>query len=193
MLAKLFNLLYYLFLTAVGIIAVLLLISIFPITGNYRVMVVLSGSMEPAIGTGSIVVVKPNKSVEGGPPVYEVGDVVTFGKISKADTPVTHRIVEVKQMNGQNVYTTKGDANNAPDPKEITASEIAGKELFTIPYIGYAISAAKKPWGFAALIIIPALIIIFDEVKKIRNEMMKIRNKKKDQNPQHENQIQKIE
>jgi signal peptidase len=166
---KIFNILYYLFITAIALIAILLLVSVFPITGNFKVLAVLSGSMEPSIHTGSIVVVKPAE-------LYKVGDVITFGTISKTKTPTTHRIVEVKNSTSTGLtYITKGDANNAPDIREVRPSEIVGKELFTVPYVGYAINTAKKPWGFALIIIIPALLVIFDEGKKIRDEVKRIK------------------
>jgi signal peptidase len=166
---KIFNILYYLFITAIAVIAILLLISVFPITGNFKVLAVLSGSMEPSVHTGSIVVVKPSE-------FYKIGDVITFGKISKRNTPTTHRINEVKNSTSTGLtYITKGDANNAPDLKEVRPTEIVGKEILTIPYVGYAINTAKKPWGFALIIIVPALLVIFDEAKKIKDEVKKMK------------------
>jgi len=168
---KIFNILYYLFITAIALVAVLLLVSVFPITGNFKVMTVLSGSMEPSIRVGSIVVVRPVSE-------YKVGDIITFGKISKTQTPTTHRINEIKGAGAMQTFVTKGDTNNAVDLREVRQSEIIGKELFSVPYLGYAISTAKKPWGFALIIIIPALLVIFDEGKKIRDEVKKMRDKK---------------
>jgi hypothetical protein len=48
-----------------------------------------------------------------------------------------------------------------------------GKVLFDVPFAGYAINFARKPIGFAIIIIIPALVIIGDEVKKIISEIKK--------------------
>ncbi len=174
---KAFNIIYYLFITVIAVIAVLLLISVFPITGNFKVLAVLSGSMEPAIHTGSIVVVKPVSE-------YKVGDVITFGKISRRDTPTTHRINEIKNGPTGLTYVTKGDANNAVDLREVRQNEIVGKEFLTVPYAGYIINTAKKPYGFALIIIIPALLVIFDEAKKIRDEMKKIKQAKLNESQQ---------
>jgi len=174
---KIFNILYYLFITAIALVAVLLLVSVFPITGNFKVLTVLSGSMEPAIRVGSIVVVKPA-------PEYKVGDIITFGKISKTQTPTTHRINEIKGAGAMQTFVTKGDTNNAVDAREVRPSEIVGKALFTVPYLGYVISTAKKPWGFALIIIIPALLVIFDEGKKIRDEVKKMKQAKQNESEQ---------
>ncbi len=160
---------YYIFLGAIALIAVLLIVSVLPITGNYKILTVLSGSMEPGIKVGSVVVVKPSKD-------YKIRDIITFGEVSKTKTPTTHRIYEMKVEGGQPIYITKGDANNAPDQKEITAREIIGKVLFDVPYAGYAVDTAKKPFGFMLIIVVPAALIIFDEIKKIIGHIKKLKN-----------------
>lgn len=129
-------------------------------------MVVQSGSMTPAIKMGSVVMVKPVND-------YKIGDVITFGPYNKTKAPTTHRIYDIKVEGSQPVYITKGDANNAPDDREITKKDIIGKVLFSIPYLGYAVAFAKKPLGFALIIIVPAAIIILDEVKNIYGEIKK--------------------
>jgi signal peptidase len=169
---KPFKIIYNFFVICLVIIALLLIISVLPITGNFKVLTVLSGSMEPAIHTGSIVVVKPATE-------YKIGDVITFGKISKIEIPTTHRIFDIKLQEGKPVYITKGDANNSPDMKEVLGSEVAGKVLFSVPYAGFAVDFAKKPFGFMIVIIVPALLIMYDEFKKIFVEIKKMRNKKK--------------
>lgn len=132
-------------------------------------MIVQSGSMEPAIKTGSIIAVKPVEN-------YKIGDIITFKRRGEKDL-TTHRIVEMRVEQGSPIYTTQGDANNAPDMREVKESEVTGKALFAVPYLGYAVDFAKKPVGFALLIIIPALLIIGDEIKKIIKEVKKnVRN-----------------
>ncbi len=162
---------YYVFLAALVAVALAVVISAFPIQGNIQIKVVLSGSMEPGIKVGSVVVVKPSEN-------YKIGDVITFGEISKIKTPTTHRIYEIKMQGSQPVYITKGDANDAPDQREITGKEIIGKVLFSVPYAGYVVDTAKKPYGFALIIIVPATLIIFGEIKKIYEEVVKRKNNK---------------
>ena len=148
------------------LIAILLIVSAFPIPGNYKVLVVKSGSMEPNIRTGSVVVVKPASD-------YNIGDIITFGPYSKTKAPTTHRIYEMKVEGGETIYITKGDANNAPDTREIKKADIVGKVLFSVPFLGYAVDFAKKPLGFALIIIVPAALIIYDEIRKIFGEIKK--------------------
>lgn len=155
---------YYVFLGAIALIAVLLVVSAFPITGNYKFLVVQSGSMTPTIKTGSVVMVKPAD-------IYKIGDIITFGEMSKTKTPITHRVIEMRAVEGKYLYTTKGDANNAPDQNEVNQDKVIGRVLFDIPYVGYAVAEARKPIGFTIIIVIPAVIIIYDEIKKIISEI----------------------
>jgi signal peptidase len=163
---KVLNLIYYVLLAFVVMVAILLIFSAFPIAGNYKIFVVQSGSMAPAIKMGSLVIVKPAND-------YKIGDVITFGPYSRTKAPTTHRIYDIKVVNGQPVYITKGDANNAPDTREITKRDILGKVLFSIPYLGFAVAFAKKPLGFVLIVIVPAVIIIVDEIKNIYKEIKK--------------------
>jgi len=163
---KILNVIYYIFIGFIAAVALLLVVSVFPIPGNYKLMVVQSGSMMPAVKTGSVVMVKPETD-------YKIGDIITFGPYSKTKAPTTHRIYDIKVVDGQPVYITKGDVNNMPDAREISQKDILGKVLFSVPLAGYAVAAARKPLGFSLIIIVPAVIIIGDEVKKIYNELKK--------------------
>lgn len=165
------KILSYILGTVVAIIALLLIASTFPIKGNYQLLIVQSGSMEPAIKTGSIVIVKPMAE-------YQVGDIITFGSVSKTKIPTTHRVVDISWQNGKPTYVTKGDANEGEDAQKVLARQVIGKVFFSIPFLGYALSVAKKPAGFAVLIIIPALILLFDEAKNIFLEIKKMRKPK---------------
>ena len=155
------------------LVAVLLVVSVLPITGNYKVLTVLSGSMAPEIKMGSVVIVKPVQD-------YKINDIITFGPFSKIKPATTHRIHDIKVVDGQPIYITKGDANNAPDTREIQKKDVLGKVLFDVPYVGFAVDVARKPFGFALIIVVPAALIIFDEIKKIVGEIKKRKKEKHD-------------
>lgn len=171
--AKLLKITYYVFFAFITFIALLLLLSIFPIKDNFQVKIVLSGSMEPAIRTGSIVVIKPEEN-------YKEGDIITFGKDTKKDVPTTHRIVKIRAVEGRLLFTTKGDANDSEDSTEIRKDRIIGKVLFSVPYIGYILDTAKKPIGFAVLVGVPVLLIVYDEILNIYREVKKMRARKRE-------------
>ncbi|HPN96834.1 MAG TPA: signal peptidase I [Candidatus Moranbacteria bacterium] len=165
MIKKIFKTIYYLILAVIAVIVLILVLSVFSV-GGMKTLIVLSGSMEPEIKTGSVVLVKPAAE-------YKVGDIITFKGNEKTKTPTTHRINEIKDVGGQKAYETKGDANNAPDQKTISEKEIIGKLVFGVPLVGYAVAAAQKPVGFLVIVIIPVVIIIYDEAQNIKKEIMK--------------------
>jgi len=156
---------YYILLIILALIAILLIISMLPITGNYRFMVVQSGSMEPSIQMGGVVMVKPTGN-------YKIGDVITFKEPGKG-VPTTHRIHDIEVIEGKPYYITKGDANNAPDSGSVSKDDVIGKVLLDIPYIGYVVNFAKRPIGFALMIIFPAVLVIANEIKNIYLEFKK--------------------
>jgi signal peptidase len=163
---------YGLFVTLLVGVAALLLVTLLPITGNAEIKIVKSGSMEPTIPTGSIVVVMPSQS-------YKVGDVITFGKDTKTQIPTTHRIIAERREGNKTYFTTQGDANEEQDPREVMASEVIGKVLVHVPYAGYILDFARQPVGFALLIGLPALMIVFDESVNIYREVVKLRRRRR--------------
>lgn len=165
---KIYTIGYAVFVAIVICIAVVILASILPIPGKLEIKIVQSGSMEPTIKTGSLAVIRPNDT-------YKEGDIITFGKDTKKNVPTTHRIIATRVESGITIYTVKGDANNSPDPTEVRQSEIIGKVIFSVPYLGYIMDFAKKPLGFVLLIGLPALYIVYDEVAKIVGEVRKMR------------------
>ncbi len=157
------TILYTIFIALIVGIAGLLLGSMLKVPGNIEVKIVKSGSMEPAIPTGSIVVVKPKGS-------YAIGDVITFGKDTKTDVPTTHRIIA---HNNDGTYTVKGDANEEADPNPVERTTIIGKVVFHVPYVGYLLNFARQPIGFTLLIAIPAGLVILEEILAIVRETRK--------------------
>ena len=106
--------------------------------------VVLSGSMEPEISVGDLLIIYESKN-------YEVGDVVVYqsGRIA-----VTHRIVSIS---GDEVIT-RGDANNAED-EPITLERIKGKVVMIIPCVGYLVNIIKTPLGTFSIIALAVLLL----------------------------------
>lgn len=153
-------------------IAGVFLASMIPVPGHIAIKIVKSGSMEPTIHVGSIVIVKPFDT-------YAVGDVITFGADTKTQIPTTHRIIAIESENGTALLTTKGDANEEPDSNRTKQSDVLGKVIVSIPSVGYVLAFAKTPIGFAMLIGLPAAIIIFDEIIKIVSEIRTMLTPKK--------------
>ncbi len=106
---------------------------------------------------------------------YEVGDIITFGPNTKTQIPTTHRITEIRVQEGQTIYKTRGDANNAEDMKEVLAKDIIGKVYFSVPYAGYIVEFVRKPIGLILVIVLPSIFIVYDEVRKIMKEIKRIK------------------
>jgi len=168
------KILYGLFVALLISVAGLFLVSLLPIPGNIEVKIVKSGSMEPSIKTGSVVIVKPEV-------LYQVGDVVTFGEDSRRQIPTTHRIASVREESGQTYYRTKGDANEEADPQEVPSNQVIGKVLWSVPYGGFILDFARQPIGFTLLIGVPAGLIILDESMHIFREVADIKRKRKEE------------
>ena len=132
----------------------------------------MSGSMEPTIGVGSMITSQPVGN-------YKVDDIITYQNLESTNQTTTHRIVKIAREGGTTRYYTKGDANDNIDGNYVTDDKIIGKYLFNIPYLGYLIGYIKTLPGLVLIIIIPATIIIYEEVKKIKKEGKKILKNKK--------------
>ena len=155
---------------AIEIIAVVVLFSFLEV-GGLKMFAVKSGSMEPEVGKGSIVFTKPASE-------YMVGDIITY-QISNGSDYVTHRISGIEEDESKMYYRTKGDANSSEDFAAVSDDRIVGKLLFKVPYVGFFVQYTKTLPGLMLLIIIPATIIIYEEVKKIRIEAKEIIKKRK--------------
>ena len=102
---------------------------------GYAPVVVYSGSMEPRIPVGSLVITKPVP-----PRSVKVGNVITFRDPYVAHKLVTHRIVRiVKRPNRPLAYRTKGDANSVRDPWLIELPNDVGRFKLAVPYVGYGL------------------------------------------------------
>jgi signal peptidase len=138
---------------------------------GFQAFIVKSGSMEPDIHTGSVVV--DHISTD-----YKLKDVITF-KISGSKDTVTHRIVKINQKTGVTSYQVKGDANQTSDPDPVLKTNVVGSVLFSIPLLGFLIAFIRSVPGLIIFIAIPALIIISEEISNIKSEVKKIANKDK--------------
>lgn len=113
---------------------------------GYSTYYVLTGSMEPTMPPGSLLITKHEPAGS-----YKVGDVITF---KTGNSVTSHRIVAIEE-NGK-AYQTKGDANLVSDPVYRPASSVVGKVVFHVPYVGSVLKFIKEH-----LIFIIGLVILF--------------------------------
>ncbi|MEF8781531.1 MAG: signal peptidase I [Haloarculaceae archaeon] len=135
----------------VALVVPFLVIAVPQAVGADHSFVILSGSMEPSISPGDVVIVDTSAAVA-------VGDVVTFD--SGSDVPTTHRVVDV--ADGQ--YVTKGDANENADSRPVNPDDVLGRVSLTIPLAGYVVLWANSPTGYVALVIAPIGLLLANEL-----------------------------
>ena len=93
-----------------------------------RPVVILSGSMEPVIPTGSICLISgaDRRGVPGRVVAYELQDHLVVHRISSSSP------------DGES-FVTKGDSNETPDPAPVSKEQIRGTVIGTVPYLGYGV------------------------------------------------------
>ena len=143
-----------------------------PMPFGYGAAVVLSGSMEPAIYTGDLIIVSEKQP-------YEVDDIVVF---QSGNSLVVHRVMAMDET----TVTTKGDANNAYDAP-VDKAVVKGTVIAVVPKVGTLVQFIKTPIG--TLIVVAAVFVltelpyrrkkqkddeerqkIIDEIKRLKDE-----------------------
>ena len=126
--------------------------------------VVLSGSMEPTIETGSLCFINKKIKIEK----VKEKDIIAF-KMNDG-TLVTHRVVEINESG----IITKGDNNNDIDSNILKKENFVGKNLFWIPKVGYIVKTFQSTKG--KIIIITSIVLLLvsgflfgDDKKKEKN------------------------
>ncbi len=157
----------------VALAAILLVLQAFAsngkaLPGGYRPLVVLSGSMEPAMPVGSIVL---TKSVE--PDRVETGDIITFALTSdmtgRSQPFATHRVAQVIDGKTGRSFVTKGDANSVRDAIPVQAGHLVGKVVLIVPFVGYLTRFVQSSLGLILMILLPgAILVIWEGIDLVR-------------------------
>lgn len=141
--------------TVLLILVILLCIPItVPRLFGYEIYTVISGSMEPAIPTGSLIYTK-----EIPPKEVKKDDVIAFYSGTDTGAIVTHRVVKNQTVSGE--FVTKGDANEEKDPMPVDYDELLGRVELSIPFLGRILAAVATMWGKIATACLIGLAVIF--------------------------------
>ena len=121
---------------------------------GYTPLAVQSGSMSPFFDTGDLIIIKNAGEEQES---YQEGDVVCF---QNGAGYVTHRITGIEMdEDGSILYTTQGDANNAPDGTQITQDQILGSYVTHIKKAGDFVMYVQTPRGMVCCVLLPILIM----------------------------------
>jgi signal peptidase len=118
-----------------------------PLAFDARPLVVLSGSMEPALGTGDVSVVRTIAPLDARP-----GDVVTFRDPDDSERLITHRVREMHVQGGTVVFRTRGDANTASERWQVASKEEIGRVVYRIPKLGWVLMYARSKGLFVLML-----------------------------------------
>ena len=138
------------FVACLSILGILLAAAV-PKLWGYNSFVIYSGSMEPTISVGSLVVGQP-VDVEQ----VMVDDIIIFSAPGDANAIITHRVVGVREDGGLRYFQTKGDASNSADPQELQMESQVYKFAYELPYLGYFVDFASSVPGMVLLLVLPA-------------------------------------
>ena len=119
--------------------------------------------MEDTINKNDIIVVKKVDKNE-----INENDIISF---DNGNEIITHRIVDIENINGQTLYTTKGDNNRFADDEKISFEQIEGKYVFKLSKLGYLMNFLKNRYFLIILfiILIFCFIHIINVKKRIKN------------------------
>ncbi len=130
---------------------------------GYGMYMVKSGSMEPAICTGDLIVTGPVRCPLSG----EIGPGAIVAYELDGET-VTHRVLIIQD---DNTLVTKGDAAEDPDAKPVAVSQLRGVYLFRLPYLGYVNGFIRTKTGWFVCIILPATLLLALIIREIIREV----------------------
>ena len=139
---------------------------------GYKPFIVLSGSMEPIIKIGDLVIIKDC-------PIEQLkeGDIIAF---RNGTSVITHRIVEITEEKNEKVIITKGDNNSSEDRYPVVYSDVEGLYIYRIPKIGHFAMFLQTTLGAIIFISIPfILFIITDLVQRKKEKKMQEENQKR--------------
>jgi signal peptidase len=142
--------------------AALILAVALPLAFGDRPHTVLTGSMEPTISAGDVVI-----DARISPPDARVGDVVTFRDPEDQSKLITHRVKRIRRSGSHLWFVTQGDANNTTEHWRISANGELGRVVYAIPWIGHIAVLTHTPWGLLLLVVVPLLLLAVDELVKI--------------------------
>jgi signal peptidase len=118
---------------------------------------VLTGSMQPTMPAGTLVVVRDVDAAD-----IRTGDVITFNPRPNDPAVVTHRVVGVGfDGDGRPAFRTRGDANDAADPWTVREQQVVGERWYFVPFLGYVTDALTGRQRAAATLVVAGGLLLY--------------------------------
>lgn len=130
---------------------------------GYRGAVILTGSMEPALSPGDLVVVRRMPAAD-----IRAGQIVSF-RDDKHGVTITHRVTAVRPAahGARLAVTTQGDANNAAEHWTTTPEATVGRVVATLPHVGRVTNWTGSPTGRVLVLGIIGVLVAGLALRKI--------------------------
>lgn len=137
---------------------------------GYKTYEIVSRSMESTINKNDVIVVREVPKTE-----INENDIIAF---DNGEEVITHRVIDIENIDGEIFYITKGDNNRNIDKDKITYEQIEGKYVFKINKFGYILNILKNRYLLSILFIILILclihIVMVKRRKNKREEKIKL-------------------
>lgn len=142
-----------------GLLALVVLLGVMailvPALAGATPMTVLTGSMEPNLPPGTLVIIKPTPTRD-----IRLGDVITYRITPTEPGVVTHRVTAITDSaTGGQSFTTKGDNNEVADANPVKSTQVVGKLWYSIPWIGYVNNLVGSNRAWLVPVIAGALLL----------------------------------
>ncbi|HEV2814467.1 MAG TPA: signal peptidase I [Solirubrobacteraceae bacterium] len=144
---------------AIGVVVGLVALVTVPRATGVTPLTVLTGSMEPALTPGDVVLSKSLAPLDVRP-----GDVVSFHDPSRGGELVTHRVESMRRTGSQVRFVTKGDANDVSETWAVAVDGRIGRTAMSVPKVGHVLHWAGSREGKLALIALPAGLLVLLEL-----------------------------
>ncbi len=135
-----------------------------PSIGGTFPMIVLTDSMYPEFIGGDLIFCK-----EAEPEEVQVGDVISFFDPDGTGTSVvTHRVLELTEVDGKLGFVTKGDSNNAIDRVAVSSEKLVGIYTgFRIEGAGDVAMFMQSTTGLIVCVLLPLVLLIgYDAIRR---------------------------
>jgi signal peptidase I len=119
---------------------------------GYKTLTVVSGSMEPTLGTGSVVIDEVISPLDAHP-----GDIVTFDDPLR-QRQLTHRLKRMRVEGNTAYMVTLGDANDAPERWTVPLDGEIGRVAYHVPKLGYLRAALST--RYARLVLLGGVVLL---------------------------------
>lgn len=134
-----------------------------PRIGKWLPLVVMTDSMYPEIHSGDLIICQVEDAED-----VQVKDIISFfDPAGNGTSVVTHRVMEIKNEDGQISFITQGDANNIADARPVPADKLVGVYHSRIAGMGHVIMFMQTTQGLLLCVVLPIVLLVgYDMIRR---------------------------